>query len=72
MRVCEKIAGKTGLKSICAKLSIEISHQTFSCSKSTIEPLEKVVKYVQLTITIPERGQRYHFSVFFVNSAHFS
>ena len=39
----------------------ETPQQTFTCSKSTIETLEKSVKYVQtLTIKTPERPSYLH------------
>ena len=47
MLVCLKIAGRKGLKSVCAKFSVDISRQTITCPKSRKETLAKVVKHVQ-------------------------
>ena len=43
------------------------SQLTFTCSKSTIETLERGVKYVKSTIKTPERRHLHRSGVFIVN-----
>ena len=45
----------------------EVTQQTFTCSKSTIETLEKSVKYIQLPIKTSERRQWHRSGVFIIN-----
>ena len=46
------------------------SQLTFTCSKSTIETLERGVKYVKSTIKTPERRHLHRSGVFIVNFEH--
>ena len=51
----------------------DITEQTFPCSKSTIEALEKGVKYVQnITIKTWEHRQWRYSGVFIINFEHIS
>ena len=53
-------------------LFVNISKLTLTCSKSTIEPVEKDEVSSKLIIKIPERRQWRRFGVFIVNFEHIS